>query len=150
MRKALSMDVVMTYAYPTLPERLSCGAAAVAHYARYAQAVEAGDGMSHVVMPMCLCCGEGTGNWCDECDYAGVHWLMPGTTTDLMQGSPLCSACDNRDPHPCPVCSGHVAPYVVAAEAELPSEAPLVDVDGEILDLTLADFEELYAQMGPL
>jgi len=131
-------DVVLTYAFPSMHDRLVCSAAAIAHYARYVEARLFAD---LPVMPMCLCCGMGTGNWCDACEVSGVIWLMPGTATDLMRGSPLCTECEEVL-RPCRVCAGRVIPPAIPADADLPG--PVIPWDLHQVHTT-ADFAAMLA-----
>ena len=102
------MASVPTYLAPLPAQRHASVTARVAHYARYVQMMHYA---GQAVMPMCLTCGEGTGNWCDPCEFAGRVWPHAGLMTGLMQGTPLCTDCE-RTHKPCRVCTGQIAPFV--------------------------------------
>ena len=55
---------------------------------------------------MCLTCGQGTGNWCDECQLAGRTFVFNfGGGDQPLVGMPYCTVCENA-PFDCRACHG--------------------------------------------
>ena len=103
---AQANEEVMGFAEPTLAERRAEVAARAAFLFTWLALNGPTTGQTGLPREAakyraCRSCGLPTGNWCDDCEEAGVQTRVGREGT--MAGTPYCSRCE-RDEVQCTVC----------------------------------------------
>ena len=103
---AQANEEVMGFAEPTLAERREEAVARAANLSIWLAlngpaTGQAGLPREEAKHRACRSCGFPTGNWCDDCEDAGVRTRVGREGT--MAGTPYCSRCE-RDDVQCTVC----------------------------------------------